>query len=160
MPNYDGSSSNPSSKQFQEEGSSDCSRNVINIGASRLASIISILKMNIPRSLTELRSMNCGKENVIDQRMAEQRLTDLVRTFDPSAPAADLNMKLWKGLTTILIAIAFPCDLLSSSSMDERDDLLPLSVRRLNMASAEYRYLTRSVFSSLSGITDQSTEEG
>ena len=152
-PNYECPSSNPSSKQYTEDSSADCARNVINIGASRIASIISMLKMNIPRSLNELRSVQYGKEkNAIDQRMAEQRLADLVRTFDPSAPAADLNMKLWKGLTTILIVIAFPSELLTSSTMDARDDLLPLSIRRLNMASAEYRYLTRSVFSSLSGM--------
>jgi hypothetical protein len=154
---YDGSSSNPSSEQYTDENS----RNATNIGASRQASILSMLNMQIPRSLAELRNTQVGRESstIIDQRMVEERVAGLVRTFDPSAPAADLNMKLWKGLTTILIAIAFPSELTDISTLDESDGALPSSIRRLNMASAEYRYLTRSVFSSLSSVPDQSMDD-
>ena len=154
---YDGSSSNPSSEQYTDENS----RNATNIGASRQASILSMLNMQIPRSLAELRNTQVGRESstIIDQRMVEERVAGLVRTFDPSAPAADLNMKFWKGLTTILIAIAFPSELTVISTLDESDDALPSSIRRLNMASVEYRYLTRSVFSSLSSVPDQSMDD-
>ncbi|KAL3770544.1 hypothetical protein ACHAWU_007816 [Discostella pseudostelligera] len=155
-----GSSTNPPLEQCTTDvETSECSRNSVNIGASRQASIMSMLKMHIPRSLSELMMMQRGTENRIDQRKAEQRLADLIRTFDPSAPAADLNMKYWKGLTTILIVIAFPCEYPTSSAMDEGNDLLPPSIRTLSMASSEFRYLTRSVFSSLSGIANRSTDE-
>jgi hypothetical protein len=157
----DGSSTNlPLEQCTTDVETSVCSRNTVIIGASRQASIMSMLKMHIPRSLSELTIMQRGTENSIDQRNAEQRLADLVRTFDPSAPAADLNMKYWKGLTTILIAIAFPCKYPTSSAIDANDELLlPPSIQSLSMASSEYRYLTRSVFSSLSGIADRSTDE-
>jgi hypothetical protein len=157
----DGSSTNlPLEQCTTDVETSVCSRNTVIIGASRQASIMSMLKMHIPRSLSELTMMQRGTENSIDERNAEQRLADLVRTFDPSAPAADLNMKYWKGLTTILIAIAFPCKYPTSSAIDANDELLlPPSIQSLSMASSEYRYLTRSVFSSLSGIADRSTDE-
>mmetsp|Transcript_1700 Transcript_1700/g.3622 ORF Transcript_1700/g.3622 Transcript_1700/m.3622 type:complete len:472 (-) Transcript_1700:149-1564(-) len=143
-----------SSENYVEEEKSSaesCSRNAVDIGASRRASIISMLKMAIPRSLSELRIMLKGKTQdgmeILDQRKVEQRLADLVRTFDSSAPAANLNMKRWKGLTTILIAIVFPS---TGEDLSSDEKMLPPSIRALKMSAAEYRYLTQSAIVSLS----------
>jgi hypothetical protein len=121
---------------------------------------MSMLSMNVPRSLSELGrargTSNAREEDgagaiavvVVDRKSADRRLADLVRTFDPAVPAANLSTKMWRGLTTILIAIAFPVD--GSASDDDRI-AIPPSVLPLDMTVAEYRYLTRSVFTSLSG---------
>ena len=133
------------------------SRNDVDVGASRRAGIMSMLRMHVPRSLAELgraRGVSTyAREDgagagvvVVDRKSADQRLADLVRTFDPAVPAANLNTKMWRGLTTILIAIAFPVD---GSAADDRI-AIPPSVLPLDMTVAEYRYLTRSVFTSLS----------
>jgi len=92
-------------------------RNDVDIGASRRAGIMSMAKMHVPRSMSELKvaargagpNSRDGNDNV-DRKNVEQRLADLVGTFDPSVPAANLSTKMWKGLTTILIAIAFPVE--------------------------------------------------
>jgi len=92
-----------SSTDEEEKTNEDFStRNTVDIGASRLASIMSMLKMNLPRSLSELKKMHnqrcsnatdpsLGQEEgaageTIDQQTAEQCLTDLERTFDSFTP--------------------------------------------------------------------------
>mmetsp|Transcript_33962 Transcript_33962/g.71439 ORF Transcript_33962/g.71439 Transcript_33962/m.71439 type:complete len:238 (-) Transcript_33962:138-851(-) len=165
-----------SSTEEEKTNEDFSTRNTVDIGASRLASIMSMLKMNLPRSLSELKKMHNqqrhsnatdpspGQEEgatggeTIDQRKAEQRLADLARTFDSSAPAANLTTKLWRGLTTILIAISFPSlSALDSSGggsngsdVDGDAVVLPPSIRPLQMSAEEYRYLTRSAIGSLS----------
>ncbi|KAL9187703.1 hypothetical protein ACHAXT_006081 [Thalassiosira profunda] len=150
---YQGKDSPPPGAQSaaeEEDGPSDESRATVGIGASRVAAIMSMLRMNIARSLSELKKMQSnsspkGGGEGIDQRTAEQRLASLVGTFDPSAPAANLKMKMWKGLTTILVAIAFP----SLSADVTSEDTLPPSVRPLKLSVEEYRYLTQSAIASL-----------
>lgn len=144
--------SSPQCPPEEEKSSTEsCTRNEVDIGASRMASIMTMLKMNITRSTSELKKMHKLKTQdgmeVIDQRQVEQRLADLVRTFDSSAPAANLNMKMWKGLTTILIAISFPP---LSTNLATDDTMVPPSIRPLKMSVEEYRYLTQSAIVSLS----------
>ena len=126
-------------------------RSTADIGASRAVALMRMLKMHVSRSFVELQAM-CGPKNggvgAIGQREVEQRLADLVRTFDASARAADLNTKTWKVLTTVLIAIACPSLGTTSSAVDVR---VPPSVQRLEMSVEEYRYLTRSLIASLAG---------
>ena len=63
-------------------------------------------------------------------------------------PAANLITKMWKGLTTILIVIAFP----SEEPATDDGIKLPPSILPLDITAAEYRHLTRSVFTSLSSM--------
>jgi len=177
----------PNGTSHQEEKLSD--RNDVDIGASRMASIMSMIKMNTKRSLSELRTLHAHRiddtpttmiENgcamPIDQRRVEQRLADLVRTFDPTAPAANLNMKLWRGLTIVLIGMVIPSlggsrgsgsataatTAFTAESKEEEEDgasvkedvvelKLPPSIQKLNVSMEEYRYLTTSAIVSLSG---------
>jgi len=55
---------------------------------------------------------------------------------------------MWKGLTTILIVIAFP----GEEPATDDGIKLPPSILPLDITAAEYRYLTRSVFTSLSSM--------
>jgi hypothetical protein len=142
-----GSSSNSSSSN---ETMTTVPRNDVDIGASRQAGIMSMLKMHVPRALAELQRIQQRGE-VINQKLVEQRLANLVRTFDPSVPAINLNTKLWKGLTTILIAITCP----NNSKGVVNDDsivVLPPSILVLDMTAAEYQYLTCSVYTSLCSV--------
>ena len=141
-------------------------RNDVDIGASRQAGIMSMIKMHVPRALAELQRIQQRGEVVVNvnnntsseekngmsnQKLVEQRLANLVRTFDPSVPAINLSTKLWKGLTTILIAITCP----NNSTVLVNDDsivVLPPSILVLDMTAAEYRYLTCSVYTSLCSV--------
>ena len=136
----------------EESATASPARNDVDIGASRRAGIMSMLKMNVPRSLSELRRARTANARdgveIIDRKNVEQRLADLVRTFDPAVPAANLSTKMWKGLTTILIVIAFP----SEEPATDDGIKLPPSILPLDITAAEYRYLTHSVFTSLSSM--------
>ncbi len=188
-------------------------RNTVDVGASRRAGIMSMLKLNVVRSLSELKkankthtggdrktiapassqallrpagasgkarqrskpkiaiftesdvssiSSNTNEVGLIDQRLVERRLANLIGTFNSTGPAANLNMKLWRGMTTILIAIAFPVfsevldlDLKQESKREKQEsndanrNALPPSIGSLGMTLDEFRYLTKSAFMSL-----------
>lgn len=109
------------------------SRNTIDVGASRRAGIMNMIRMNISRSLSELKSQH----DVTDRRKVEKCLADLVNTFDCTGATADFDMKLWRGMTTILIAIVAPAPAEAQTAQ------LPKSIATLGIASEEYRYLTR-----------------
>jgi hypothetical protein len=103
--------------------------------------------MYIARSITELKRMpnqtQQQKDALNDQRKVEQRLANLVQTFDINGPVANFNAKQWKVMTTILIVISFP-------SLETDSVTLPASAQTLGMTTDEYRYLTRSALNSLS----------
>ena len=143
----------PASSEEEKSNSGCPARNAVDIGASRQAGIMSMLKMNIARCLSELKQVDSCTEG-IDQRKVEQRLADLVRSFNTSAEAANLSMKMWKGMTTILIAIAFP-SLGDHSSAD--DIVLPKSISALDMSVVEYRYLTQSAILGLGSAAEVTT---
>ena len=126
-------------------------RSDVNIGASRQQAIMSMIKMCLGRSLSELNKISTVQDEhgiKVDQRRVEQRLADLVRTFDTSTGGTDLNMKMWKGLTAILIRNVFP----NSSGSTVVSKELPKSIQALSISLEEYQYLTRSVFTSLKGM--------
>jgi hypothetical protein len=125
-------------------------RRSVEIGASRRAGITSMIRMHLTRSLAELKRLPLStqqqKDVLNDQRKIEQRLGDLVGTFDISGPVANFSTKHWKVMTTILIIISFPS--LSTDSV-----MLPSSAQSLGMSAEEYRYLTHSALTSLNNAT-------
>lgn len=153
------------SSSSTNENTATVPRNDVDIGASRQAGIMSMIKMHVPRALAELQRIKQRGEVVVNvnnnnnnnntsseekiglsnQKLVEQRLANLVRTFDPSVPAVNLSTKLWKGLTTILISVAF-------FRSDDNIVVLPPSILVLDMTAAEYRYLTCSVYTSLCSV--------
>ena len=124
-------------------------RRSVEIGASRRSGIMSMIRMYIARSITELKRMpqltQQQKDTLNDPRKIEQRLADLVRTFDINGPVANFNTKQWKVMTTVLIVISFP-----SLSSTKDSITLPASAQSLGMTKDEYIYLTRSAITSLS----------
>ena len=124
-------------------------RRSVEIGASRRSGIMSMIRMYIARSLTELKKIpqqtQQQKDTLNDPRQIEQRLADLVRTFDVNGPVANFNTKQWKVMTTVLIVISFP-----SLSSTKDSITLPASAQSLGMTKDEYIYLTRSAITSLS----------
>jgi hypothetical protein len=125
-------------------------RRSVEIGASRRSGITSMIRMHLTRSLAELKRLPLStqqqKDILNDQRKIEQRLGDLVITFDISGPVANFSTKHWKVMTTILIIISFPS--LSTDSV-----MLPSSAQSLGMTAEEYRYLTHSALTSLNNAT-------
>ncbi|KAL3791503.1 hypothetical protein HJC23_011534 [Cyclotella cryptica] len=104
-------------------------RNTVEIGASRRAGIMNMLRMNVSRSLSELQKIK--QYDVSDRRTVEKRLANLVNTFDCSGRAADFDMKL--------------------SAMDDVNVVwVPPSIVTLGLVADEYRYLTQSALMSLS----------
>ena len=118
-----------------EQAHDNHSRNTIDVGSSRRAGITNMIRMNISRSINELKLQH----DFSDRRSIEKRLADLVNTFDCSGPAADFDMKLWRGMTTVLIAIVLPV-----RSDDDTSALqLPKSIVNLGLMPEEYIYLTQ-----------------
>jgi len=138
----------PQSTAVEESSNNETSeRRSVEIGASRRSGIMSMIRMYIARSMTELKRMpqqtQQQKDTLHDTRKVEQRLADLVRTFDINGPVANFNTKQWKTMTTILIVISFP-------SLGKDSITLPASAQSLGMTTDEYRYLTRSALTSFS----------
>ncbi|KAL7548396.1 hypothetical protein ACHAWF_016836 [Thalassiosira exigua] len=138
----------PEGECIEEQKSNDdaCTRNEVGIGASKLEGITIMLRRNIPRSLSELNeargSSAFNSTASIEERQAASHLADLVRTFDRCAPAADLDVKSWRAMTTVLLAVAFPVENCISYAP-------PPSVRRLEMTVDEWRYLTERAIAGL-----------
>mmetsp|Transcript_24310 Transcript_24310/g.34818 ORF Transcript_24310/g.34818 Transcript_24310/m.34818 type:complete len:440 (+) Transcript_24310:57-1376(+) len=146
----DKSTAEPEFTASSEELSNDeaSERKSVEIGASRRSGIMSMIRMYIARSMAELKRMpqqtQQQKDIINDSRKIEQRLADLVRTFDINGPVAKFNAKQWKVMIIILIVISFP------SLVTEDSGSLPASARSLGMTTDEYRYLTQSAVTSLS----------
>ncbi|KAL3801326.1 hypothetical protein ACHAW5_002241 [Stephanodiscus triporus] len=70
---------------------------------------------------------------IIDRKNVEQQLADLVGTFDPAVMAANLITKMWKGLTTILIVMAFPGEEpATNDGIKLPPSILPLDINNFN----------------------------
>mmetsp|Transcript_39607 Transcript_39607/g.95725 ORF Transcript_39607/g.95725 Transcript_39607/m.95725 type:complete len:524 (+) Transcript_39607:1-1572(+) len=101
------------------------------IGASRCAGLMAMVKMYLPSSMREL-----GFPQDL-QRTAESRIADWLRTFDYSAEAPKLPVKMWKAISCILLDMV----LVENRKTAEK---LPPSVAAVDISLDEYKYLTRS----------------
>ena len=102
------------------------------VGASRCAGLMAMVKMYLPSSMKEL-----NRSSDI-RRKAEKRLGDLLRTFDYSREAPKLEVKLWKAMTCIFL------DMVLVETRADPLETAPPSVQAIGMTIDEYRYLTRS----------------
>jgi hypothetical protein len=104
------------------------------VGASRCAGLMSMLKMHLSHSLEELgRSME-------EKRHAETRLADFLRTLDYSKPMIKLDSRMWKAMTCVLLEIV----LMDSTAAAAGNSRVPTSAKAVGMTPDEYRYLIRS----------------
>ncbi|CAJ1936597.1 unnamed protein product [Cylindrotheca closterium] len=102
------------------------------IGASRCAGLMAMVKMYLPSSMHEL-----GFQQEL-QRTAESRIADWLRTFDYSSEAPKLPVKMWKAISCMLL------DMVLVESRKTVVEKLPPSVAAVGMSLEEYKYLTRS----------------
>ncbi|KAL3935419.1 MAG: hypothetical protein SGBAC_009058 [Bacillariaceae sp.] len=101
------------------------------IGASRCAGLMAMVKLYLPSSMSEL---SFPQEL---QRTAESRIGDWLRTFDYSAEAPKLPVKMWRAISCMLLDMV----LVESRKPVEK---LPPSVVAVGISLDEYKYLTRS----------------
>lgn len=102
------------------------------IGASRCAGFMAMVKMYLPSSLREI-----GHPPDL-QRKAESRIADWLRTFDYSVEAPKLPVNMWKAISCILL------DMVLIENRTVAVEKLPPSVTAVGMTLDEYKYLTRS----------------
>jgi hypothetical protein len=100
------------------------------VGASRCAGLMAMIKLYLPRSLDELQHPKDIR------RTAEKRLGDFLRTFTYAHEAPKLQTKLWKAMTCIFLDMVL--------IETRQPDKLPPSVQAVGMTLDEYRYLTQS----------------
>lgn len=108
------------------------------VGASRCAGLMSMLKMHISHSMDEL-----GRSQE-DKRLAETRLADFSRTLDYSRPMVKFDSRMWKAMTCVLLDMV----LMDSKGTDNADVAVPPAVNAVGITPDEYRYLTRSAVTS------------
>lgn len=130
------------------------------VGASRCAGLMTMLKMHVSRSLKELHDYYKSKNHndvpffvAIPQKVIENQLAQWIRCFDFSRPMVQLKMPMWKAFTTILLHIVLlslsPKNEKSVNAKDELHSALPPSILAADIAIEEYKYLTQSAISSL-----------
>jgi len=100
------------------------------IGASRCAGLMAMIKLYLPSCLEELHQPPSLR------RRAEHRLGNLLRTLDYSREAPKLQVSFWKAMTCVVLEMVL---------VETRQEGLPSSVAAIGMTLEEYRCLTRSV---------------
>eukprot|EP00978_Attheya_sp_CCMP212_P008024 scaffold18711_cov52-Attheya_sp.AAC.1 len=105
------------------------------LGASRCAGLMAILRMHMSKCLAEL---NLSEK----QRQVEGRLGQLLTCFDYAQPMTtfELDMRLWQALTCIFIQALFPYT---------SNKKLPPSIASVGITVDEHQYLTQSALQSL-----------
>jgi hypothetical protein len=116
------------------------------VGASRCAGLMAMLKMNVPMCLVQL------QQPVNTRRVVEQRLGDWLRTLDYSLASPKLNLPLWKAMTCVLLDMVLVLE-----GRKTTPENLPAVISAVGMTWEEYRYLTRSALLSLGNPNDTRT---
>jgi hypothetical protein len=109
---------------------------ITDIGVSRCAGLQALLKMHCKRCWhDEL------KQALTDQRTAERRLGELLRSLDYSLPTPKLTMAQTKALTCVLLDAV-----IQNEQVDGKLHDVPQCCETLGMTLDEYSYLTTSAF--------------
>lgn len=125
------------------------------VASSRAAGLMSMLKMNLNKSLTELGYSNDG----YTRRLAETRLSEFLQCFDYSQPMVKFHSDLWRALTIVLLDIVLPkYDIAYEGQSGKRishpenlDDNAPLLafMNGIGISKDEYKYLVTKAIPSL-----------
>jgi hypothetical protein len=110
------------------------------IGASRCAGFMSLLRMHTTRCLQDLgRSPD-------EYRSVEKRLADLLRCFDYSQPTPQFDTALTRAMTCVLLDTV-TCD-------GAARETVPECCQAIGIVLEEYHYLTRSAILNFGASTD------
>jgi len=127
---------------------------ISDICASRCASLMNMLKINLVRSLDEL---GYSTSDDYTRRLAETRLAEFVQKFDFAEPMVKFNSIQWRALTIILLNIVLPRHDLAyegKTGIVFRDEVshvltLPNTLKEVGMSVEEYKYLVDTAIPSL-----------
>lgn len=126
------------------------------IASSRAAGLMSMLKMNLSKCLTEL---GYKGDDGYTKRVAETRLSNFIQHFDYSKPMVQFHSDLWRALTIILLDIVLPKydiafegqsgqQVIPSGQLDD-NVLISTYVTRIGISKEEYKYLVTKAIPSL-----------
>ena len=113
------------------------------VGASRCAGFMTMLKMNMSRSCRELQI------NASTSTQVQSKLTQWIRSFDFSRPMIKLSIPQWKAFTTILVQIVMTSSSTTKTKTPPKVLVIPPSVNAADITLDEYIYLTQSAMKSL-----------
>jgi len=126
------------------------------IASSRAAGLMSMLKMNLSKCLTEL---GYKGDDGYTKRVAETRLSNFIQHFDYSSPMVQFHSDLWRAFTVILLDIVLPkYDIAYEGQSGKQvvpseqfDDTVPIStyVTSIGISREEYKYLVTKAIPSL-----------
>lgn len=114
------------------------------IGSSRCIGLMSILKMNLPSALSELKSTRDSDVYIA----AEKKIGEIARTFNFSEPMAKFDdPRMWKVATIIFLEIVLITHRPDPQNCHEPH--IPPSVLDVGMTMEEYQYLCLSAMTNL-----------
>ncbi len=123
-----------------EESNTDSNSNYNDVAVSRCEGLMSMVKMNLSKALSEL-EYSSNDDNLI--QMAYTRLGEFIRTFDFAESMVKLDSEMWLALTVVLLHIILP-------KREIVDAELPASAITVGIGLTEYVYLTRTAIPTLS----------
>jgi len=112
--------------------------NTSDVSLSRCAGLMSMLKLNMSMSLSELGYNYTNK-------IVESRLGDFIKTFDFDQPMVKLDSDMWAALTTVLLEIILPKNNAKNTDGAKwrpTNSSLPSQLQKVGLTIEEYHYLT------------------
>lgn len=116
------------------------------IDLSRCAGLMTMLKMNLVKALSE---SGYNSEDLYTRRIAENRLSEFVQCFDFSRSMVKFDMKMYRALTIILVSIVLPRHDIAYEGeagiivKDEPSNEIPFPspLREIGVTEEEFKYL-------------------
>ena len=116
------------------------------IDASRCAGLMTMLKMNLVKALSE---SGYNSEDGYTRRIAENRLSEFVQCFDFSRSMVKFDMKMYRALTIVLVSIVLPRHDIAYEGeagiivKDEPSDEIPFPspLHEIGVTEEEFKYL-------------------
>ena len=116
------------------------------IDLSRCAGLMTMLKMNLVKALSE---SGYNSEDLYTRRIAENRLSEFVQCFDFSRSMVKFDMKMYRALTIVLVSIVLPRHDIAYEGeagiivKDEPSNEIPFPspLREIGVTEEEFKYL-------------------
>ena len=124
----------------------DMHNGTCDIDLSRCAGLMTMLKMNLVKALSE---SGYNSEDLYTRRIAENRLSEFVQCFDFSRSMVKFDMKMYRALTIVLVSIVLPRHDIAYEGeagiivKDEPSNEIPFPspLREIGVTEEEFKYL-------------------